>query len=201
MAFNVIRNIQDEIDARRQVFESCSLPKGWGDFFAGEEFFNIPSTIVEEFDTEGWEVVGAPAPVVHQAPRWCRKGNACKLANCRNRHERCEHYDKWVASRGKTRGCRCQQTDPNNCKSPEDGGCKYDHRDPKKLVTYIDKLDVDTEQKLWDNFYERGMDAVGPSQYSTEQMENHNRKLLIRSLEASGVKYDDGGSYLAIWFY
>ena len=180
-----------------RTLESCmNIPSGWGDFFTEESTFRFENE--PEQDGEAWETVGPKPVVITRAPKWCRKGNACKLANCMFRHERCQHYDNWVASKGRTHGCRHQHTDVENCKSPENGGCKYDHRDISKLVTYIDKVDVSSEEKLWDNFFQRKLELVGPRQYNTETMENHNVGLLIRSLSSAGVSYEQFPSYVEI---
>jgi len=65
-------------------------------------------------------------------------------------------------------------------------------------VTYIDKVDVASEEKLWDNFFQRKLELVGPRQYNTEMMESHNVGLLIRSLSNAGVQYEQFPSYVEI---
>jgi len=180
------------------------IPDGvkWGDYYVDyPELFNSKNLVLETsvssseiVDTEGWEVVGQTKQTDEafvKAPKWCKHGNACVWSNCKFRHERCEHYDKWVASNGKTRGCRCQQSDPNNCKSPEDGGCKYDHRDLSQLDTFIESVQIQSEQDLWENFYDRGLDIRAADHYDLAKMNKYNKALLLRSLQASKITYED----------
>uniref|UniRef100_A0A6C0JLE1 Uncharacterized protein n=1 Tax=viral metagenome TaxID=1070528 RepID=A0A6C0JLE1_9ZZZZ len=187
---------QEMIDLLR----ASVIPEGvtWGDFFSDD--FSTVSTIEyeESICSSGeWETVGLPKQEMRQ-PRWCKHGNACIWQNCPFRHERCEHFDKWVASRGKTRGCRCQVTDPRSCKSPEEGGCKYDHRDLRHLEVYHKSLPCNTEAELWDNFYERGLEARADNAYDVTGMTRTNRALLVRSLLASNVEFIDNDTWLNI---
>ena len=188
---------QEMIDLLR----ASAIPEGvaWGDYF--DDDFSVATTIEREGSACSieWETVGAPKQeAVIRAPRWCKHGNACIWQNCPFRHERCEHFDKWVASRGKTRGCRCQVTDPRNCKSPEEGGCKYDHRDTSRLEVYHKSLPCKTEAQLWDSFYERGLDAHAGNAYDVTGMSRTNRALLVRSLQANDVIFEDNDTWMEI---
>jgi hypothetical protein len=192
------------------IIEIPYIPEGmtWGDYFLTDSdySFSDSSAIVKEFDEKEWERVGAPKEVdiAYVRPaRWCRNGNACQWANCKFRHERCEHYDKWVASRGRTRGCRCQQSDPRNCKSPEEGGCKYDHRDLSKLDVFVETVPITNEGDMWDYFMPRGLDAHCSSALDVRDMNKHDRALLMRSLEAAGkgvVEFEDNGNWFSYCF-
>jgi hypothetical protein len=196
---------QDMIDALRA---SAFIPPGmtWGDYFLSDEEYFVASATEPDGSvvSDGWEIVGEKTDSFQDSlparmPKWCKHGNACIWQNCPFRHERCEHYDKWVASRGKTRGCRCQQTDPRNCKSPEEGGCKYDHRDLSKLEVYHTTLPCKTEVELWDSFYERGLDIHAGNCYDVTGMTRMNRALLVRSLTASGLVFEDNDRWMEIY--
>jgi len=186
------------------LLRASIIPEGvsWADCLDDDDYnFSLPTTIeVEGSVSSGeWETVGvSKQEEVVRPPRWCKHGNACIWQNCPFRHERCEHFDKWVASRGKTRGCRCQVTDPRNCKSPEEGGCKYDHRDTSCLEVYHKSLPCKTEVQLWDNFYERGLEIHGGNAYDVTGMSRTNRALLVRSLLADGVIFDDNNTWMEI---
>jgi hypothetical protein len=184
------------------VLSSSRIPEGmsWADTI--EDDFSVATTIEREgsvCSSQEWETVGAvkEQPLM-RAPRWCKHGNACIWQNCPFRHERCEHYDKWVSSRGRTRGCRSQLTDSRNCKSPEDGGCKYDHRDMSQLEFYHKSLPSNTEAELWDSFYERGLEAHCSDIYDVTGMSRMNRALLVRSLVANDVEFDDNETWMRI---
>lgn len=177
-----------------------NIPEGalWGDYFY-EEFKQTSSvSVIAAADESDWETVGAKKISPSRMPKWCKHGNACIWRNCPFRHERCEHHDKWIASGKKTRGCRCLVTDPNSCKSPEDGGCKYDHRDVSKLQMFYKDLPVSTEAQLWEAFYQRGLEACSPNIYDTQKMLRFDRSLLIRSLDAAQVSYEDNGEWIEI---
>jgi hypothetical protein len=185
------------------------IPEGmtWGDFCMTDADYAYINTfaIVQEFGEEKWEHVGAPKEeiVTSRPARWCRNGNACQWANCKFRHERCEHYDRWVASRGRTRGCRCQETDPHNCKTPEEGGCKYDHRDLSKLDVFVETVSITNEGDMWAYFIPLGLDSHCSSAIDVRDMNKHDRALLIRSLAAASgnvVEYEDNGNWIEINF-
>lgn len=185
------------------LLHACVIPEGvsWADCLDDDYNFSLPTTIEVEgsVSSDEWETVGAPKQEEEvRLPRWCKHGNACIWQNCPFRHERCEHFDKWVASRGKTRGCRCQVTDPHSCKSPEEGGCKYDHRDTSRLEVYHKSLPCKTETQLWDSFYERGLDIHAGNAYDVTGMSRTNRALLVRSLKADGVIFDDNNTWMEI---
>jgi hypothetical protein len=193
------------------LFRASAIPEGvaWGDYF---DEFSVASTIELEETTsvvsDDWEIVGEKtetfqAPPPARAPRWCKHGNACLWANCKFRHERCEHYDKWVASRGRTRGCRCQQTDPRNCKSPEEGGCKYDHRDLSKLDVFVEIVPITNEGDMWEYFWPLGLDAHCSSAIDVTGLSKHNRALLVRSLTSAGkdvVEFEDNDTWFHVDF-
>lgn len=175
-----------------------TIPEGalWGDYFYDE--FNmassVPATVATEESDDGWETVGAKKVTTEvslpKQTTWCKYGNACMWRNCPFRHERCEHHDKWMASGKKTRGCRCLVTDPDSCKSPEDGGCKYDHRDLSKLAIFYESVPAETEAQIWTTFYQRGLEACSPDIYDTSNMRRSDKALLMRSLTASNIKFD-----------
>jgi len=185
-----------------------NIPEGmlWGDYFLGEENIsiiqNVEDDAVSVSTSDEWQEVTKIAPKVEQAyahpPKWCKHGNACLWKNCTFRHERCTIYDKWIANRKRGYSCRCMTTDPDSCKSPEQGGCKYDHRDPSKLETYYTAIACNTEVELWDSFYERGLDYHAANCFDVSKMSRTNRSLLIRSLEAAKISYEDYGNWLQI---
>lgn len=137
---------------------------------------------------DDWIVVGAKK--VEEKPNWCRYGNACVWRNCQNLHERCQFHDRWLASGKKTRPCRSLETDPTSRRCPEDGGCKYDHRDISKLRVYVDTLPVSTEQELMDSFFPRGMDMRAPGVFDKSRMHVFDRAILYRSLTNAGLKFE-----------
>ena len=187
-----------------ELFAMMSIPDGmeWGHF----SLYDDISPVVEDtlsVVSDDWEVVGVKVETLQtsSAPRvarWCKHGNACLWQNCPFRHERCEHYDKWVESRGRTRGCRSQQTDQHNCSSPEDGGCKYDHRDMRTLEVYHKSLPCSSEKELWDSFYTRGLEYHAANCFDVSGLSRTNRALLIRSLEAVKIPYEDYGNWMQI---
>lgn len=183
------------------------IPEGvaWGDYFLNDDDFSIVSTIEPETNvvSDDWEIVGGKTETFQDSlpvrtPRWCKHGNACLWRNCPFRHERCEHYDKWVASRGRTRGCRCQQTDPTNSKRPDEGGCKYDHRDMRELEIYHVSLPCSTMAEIWDSFYDRGLEGHDSNHYDVSGMSRVNRALLVRSLIEHGAEFEDYGNWFRI---
>lgn len=174
----------------------------WADTISDD--FSVATTIEREgsvCSSQEWETVGQQKMEREfvRTPKWCKHGNACLWQNCPFRHERCEHYDNWLASHGRTRGCRCQTTDPRSCKSPEQGGCKYDHRDLSKLDIYYSSLPCKTEAELWNSFYERGLDTHASNAYDVTEMSRVDRALLVRSLIANGVEFEDYTTWMQIY--
>ena len=139
-----------------------------------------------------------------RGPRWCKHGNACVWSNCKFRHERCEHFDRWIASGKKTRGCRCIQTDPENCKSPEEGGCKYDHRDLSQLREYVEIVSIESESDMWEKFYDMGLRMLAADSVDPTLMSRVDYGLLIRSLiaaEKNGVlEFVEGSNWVDVVF-
>ena len=174
-----------------------TIPEGvaWGDYFYDMFEESEISSISEEGE---WETVEVSTQPIVRAPRWCRNGNACQWANCKFRHEVCEHHQKWVVSKGRTRGCRCLQTDPHSCKSPEEGGCKYDHRDHSKLEMFVETVELKTESDLWEKFAD--MEARRDGVFDVSQMSGHDVRLLIRSLEKAGIEFEDNQEWFDIKF-
>lgn len=185
-------------------FLTFEIPAGvsWGDYFACEftSTSSASSTDAAEevvSDSE-WEMVGKkkvrfeePLPTTRPA-KWCKHGNACVWKNCPFRHEVCGHHAKWLANGKSGKGCRCLETDPESNKSPENGGCKYDHRDISKLRVYSKTLPVSDEGKLWDAFYPLGLEPGIGHIYDTSKMAKFDKALLIRSLESdNGVEFED----------
>jgi hypothetical protein len=185
------------------------IPEGmlWGDCFYEESISIIEETasVTSVATSGGWEEVGKIAPKVEQAyarpPKWCKHGNACLWQNCPFRHERCAIYDKWIANNKRGYSCRCMAADPESCKSPEEGGCKYDHRDPSKLETYYKTLPCKTEAEMWDSFCDRGLESCYADTVDTSKMSRTNKSLLIRSLTAENIEYDDCDTWMKICFY
>jgi len=165
---------------------------------------------VEEPSTAEWEVVGRPARVVApvapvervaeapRPPRWCMLGNACPRADCRFRHERCGHYDAWIARGKRGHSCRSLETDPRSLRSPTDGGCKYDHRDPRDLTVTPPPLPVKTESQLLESFYALGLDYLIDGSYDISRMRESDYKRLLRSLKAAGMEYEEFSDYINI---
>jgi len=177
-----------------------TIPEGvaWGDYF----YDMFEESEISSISEGEWETVVktvSTQPIV-RAPRWCKNGNACQWANCKFRHEVCEHHMKWVESKGRTRGCRCLQTDPRSCKSPENGGCKYDHRDHSKLEMFVEFVELKTESDLWEKFGTLGLDAHTDYAYNTSKMTGHNVRLLLRSLEKAGIEFEDHRDWVEINF-
>ena len=182
------------------------IPEGmpWGDYFYEESVQSISDDDASVATGGGWEEVTKTAPKVEQAqvrpPKWCKHGNACLWKNCPFRHERCAIYDKWIANKKRGYTCRCMTADPESCKSPEEGGCKYDHRDPSKLETYYKTLPCKTEEEMWESFYDRGLVSCYPDVVDTSKMSRTDRSLLIRSLMAEDIEYDDCETWMKICF-
>jgi len=180
----------------------------WGDLLELEDYVLSYSSVVEQ---PVIVEIAEEQPVIvntyqHQyaAPRWCKQGNACVWKNCKFRHERCEHYDKWVASKGKTRGCRCQNTDSDNCKNPEEGGCKYDHRDLSTLKEYIEQIEIKDETTLLEYFMPLDLECKSSDHYDISKLSKTDKGLLLRSLEASSINHHlqfvDFGNVIRIEF-
>ena len=182
---------------------ACDIPEGtsWGDYFYDSESTSVV-TIFESVSSTDWETVGAkkaPMESLSARPlRWCKHGNACLWKNCPFRHERCAHYDTWIARGKRGYNCRCHTTDPESCKSPEEGGCKYDHRDTSKLEIYHAALPCSDEAMLWDSFYERGLNWHGADAYDVSKMSRTNKALLLRSLRTAEIEFDDNDTWLEI---
>ena len=174
-----------------------TIPTGveWGDHFYDMFEESEISSISEEGE---WETVEVSTQPIVRAPRWCRNGNTCRWSNCMFRHEPCEHHQKWVEYKGRTRGCRCLQSDPHSCKSPEEGGCKYDHRDHSKLEMFVETVELASQGDVLDNFedIESRRDGV----YDVSQMSGHDVRLLIRSLEKAGVEFANNQDWLEFNF-
>ena len=179
------------------------IPDGvsWGDFFMEGEQPSITETV----EDDSWEEVTKLAPKVEQAharpPKWCKHGNACLWKNCPFRHERCAIYDKWIANKKRGYSCRCMTVDPESNKSPEEGGCKYDHRDPSKLETYHKTLLCKTEDEMWESFFDRGLVPCYADVVDTSAMSRTNKSLLIRSLIAEDIEYEDCETWMIIRFH
>lgn len=174
-----------------------NIPEGalWGDVFYEtntSSSYQTPEHYASESDSDDWETVGQTRMVEeYKAPtRWCRNGNACEWKNCKFRHERCAHYDNWVKRGKRGHNCRCHATDPESKKRPEDGGCKYDHRDLSKLNVFIEALPCSTELELWDSFMPLGLEAHYPEIVDLRGMKKSDVSLLVRSLNAAHVSYE-----------
>ena len=176
----------------------------WAD---SESWHTQPST--PKNDDDVWITVGSDSIEVKEkdgrSNKWCKHQNACVWANCPFRHERCEHHDRWVATRGRTRGCRSHVTDPDSCKSPEQGGCQYDHRDLSKLRILHETLPCSNEDELICSFGDLGLDYLPGSMYDISTMAPYDKRLLLRSLNAvKDLKHDlteeCNDTYVTIYF-
>lgn len=98
----------------------------------------------------------------------CREGNLCPWSNCRYGHAKCSF------------GTRCRDTSQ----------CKFDHRDPTKLKMFIDRVDVNTEAALVENFLTKGLVPVSPNFYDKTTMSSVNRAILYRSLNLANIPYE-----------
>lgn len=175
----------------------------WADYYC-DDAKSVATTLEAPPDEGEWEVVGQPrltrCDAIAPPPKWCRNGNKCPWRNCKFRHERCVHYDNWL-KRGKNGNtCRACATDPQSNKSPDEGGCKYDHRDPSKLQMFLETLPCSTERQLWDSFYERGLDFHISDVFNVRNMSSSDRSLLIRSLKAAEIEYVDNDTYMYIYY-
>lgn len=142
--------------------------------------------VAKEEEEKGWETVGAtqeaPQVEVKRPPRWCRDGNTCKWKNCVFRHEKCSFGAR----------CRNHANDKGNTKTPEQGGCPYDHRNPVGLVNIVPIVITD-EGKLWEVFGPLGLEMRMPGLFDTEDMCTNSRAVLYGSLEktlAAGIVGD-----------
>ncbi len=179
-----------------------NIPEGmlWGDYFC-DSSSRQPETQIESDAGDDWEVVKKTNVVEEYKPvaKWCRDGNACQWKNCKFRHERCAHYDSWIQRGKKGYNCRCHATDPESCKSPEQGGCKYDHRDLTKLKMFIELVPCSTESELWNSFVMRGLEYHAADGYDVSNMARLDRALLVRSLTNAQVKFEDLGDFMNIY--
>ena len=164
----------------------------WGDYFY-DDIKVYDNSFKDVEDDSEWEIVGQknnePKSVPHVA-RWCREGNACKWKNCKFRHERCAHYDNWIRRGKKGNNCRACVSDPESKKTPDSGGCKYDHRDMANLKTFVEAVPCSNEFELLDNFMPRGLEGVILNRYVVTDMDKEDKRLLLRSLTASRASFD-----------
>jgi hypothetical protein len=185
---------------------ALDIPSGtlWGDFFSEDSSIST----IEKCDdtlstTSDWEIVGVTIPKVVPAtarpPKWCKHGNACVWSNCPFRHERCTIYDNWIARRKTGYSCRCLKTDPDSTKSPEDGGCKYDHRDLSKLQVFYKTLPASTSEEIWESFSTRSLEEYAADAYDVSKMTRMDKSLLLRSLQAADVEFEDNESWIMIY--
>ena len=174
----------------------------WADYFLPETTKQSAFVNEDTFDDDGWEETGTkPKKVEKSMPlRWCRDGNACQWLNCKFRHERCSHYDNWLKRGKRGMNCRCYSTDPDGNKSQKDGGCMYDHRDPKKLKMFVETLPVNTESELWENFFQKGLELYISDVVDPRGMTYLDRCLLIRSLKAADIEHEDHGDHIVICY-
>lgn len=128
--------------------------------------------------------------------KWCKHVNACMWKNCPFRHEPCEHYHNWVSNGKKGRNCRNYA---NSSKSPEEGGCKYDHRDVTNLKEYNHVLPCATEAALWDSFYDLGLEMPWSNTFVVSGMKKEDVSLLFRSLKSANLEFEDNDTWVKIW--
>ena len=74
----------------------------------------------------------------------------------------------------------------------------YDHRDPAKLEMFLEVLPASTEAEIWDNFMPRGLEGHCANIFDLRDMGRMDRALLIRSLTAAKVEFEDCGDYMYI---
>ena len=142
-------------------------------------------------DEEEWTEVSAKPKVSAKPLQWCRFANACR-GNCGRRHERCTHYDAWVARGRKGVNCRHAATDPKSEKSPQDGGCKYDHGERAQPVI------VERVENPYGEFLEMaarfGLELIGSTggrdHYSTANVSETDKSVLGKWLVNSGLKVE-----------
>jgi len=202
-------NMDDDTTEREVVFETPGS-SNWNSVFSvdASDWIDCLSEMRsnrEPLSREGWEVVARVervevAKVADPArpPRWCKHGNACPRADCRFRHERCGHYDAWLARGRRGHNCRAIMADPRSVLSPEDGGCKYDHRDPRDLTRTPVPLPVKTEDELWESFFPLGLECRANKCYDFEHMRIGDKEMLIRSLKAANVNFEEFADYINI---
>ena len=177
---------------------SCNtIPENvsWGEYFEDDIVLYTPE------DTSGFEEVRQKIIKVKPKPqKWCKHGNACVWRNCIFRHERCKHYDMWLERGKRGSSCRYATSDPLSKKSPDEGGCMYDHRDLSKLQFYYEKLPASTENQILDSFMSRGIEMRSPSVFDTKNMNKFDYKLLIRSLDSNrnSIWYEEHEDYMII---
>jgi hypothetical protein len=186
-----------------------TIPDGiaWGDYFVEQ---TAPLKIEECDDAEdGWETSGAKKTIVMVLPsarpterpaKWCKHSNACLWQNCPFRHERCAHYDNWIARGKKGYTCRSCVADPDSCKSPEEGGCKYDHRDLRKLAMYQKDLPCETIEQMCDNFCKLGLEVYASDAFGISNMSRTDKALLFRSLKTYDIEFEDNETWIDVCF-
>lgn len=159
----------------------------------------IPETVHVQKE----DVVVEPIKEVRRMP-WCKRGNACLWSNCKFRHERCVHFDRWKASGCRGNGCRSLKYDPLSNKCPADGGCQYDHRDVTTLMPFIETVDITDESDLVEKFKYLGLSHMYDETYDTSKMKKEDKQLLIRSLKAARddevLQYGEEGDDFIIHF-
>lgn len=146
-----------------------------------------------------------PIPERSYRMPWCKRGNACPWSNCKFRHERCVHFDRWKATGSRGIGCRSLTNDPQSVKCPADGGCKYDHRDISKLASFIEKIEITNEDDFHMEFIPNyGLRHMYDETYDTSGMKKEDKQLLIRSLKAARdneiLQYGEDGDEFIIHF-
>lgn len=152
--------------------------------FVWEDYYDLDAVVhtavdlkSQMSDEEGWETVGkteeAPLPLMEKRPpRWCKDGNTCQWKTCVFRHEKCSFGAR----------CRSWQNDKGNTKTPENGGCPYDHRDHSKLITLVPRVFAN-EADMWEMFWDHGLDARTSSIVDVSSMSTNARAALYSCLE------------------
>ncbi len=167
------------------------IPEGalWSDYFCQSDTESVKE------DEGEWEIVGKPKQEYKAPPKWCRDGNACEWRNCKFRHERCTHYDNWIKRGKKGHNCRS-----NNNNRPTEGGCLYDHRDVTKLKMFVEKVPCASEEDIWNHFFDKKLDAVNGDIYDVTKMARLDKALLVRSLLAEKIPFEDYETWMKICF-
>jgi hypothetical protein len=106
----------------------------------------------------------------------------------------------WISRGKKGYNCRSLVQDPDSCKSPEDGGCKYDHRDLTKLHVYHVDLPCETVYDLCDNFCKRGLEVYASDAFGIEHMSKTDKALLFRSLKSYDIYFEDNETWIDVSF-
>lgn len=120
-----------------------------------------------------------------EKPRWCVMGNRCPWMNCGYYHKLCVNHVVHIASKRRQPDCQYGIA------------CEHDHRDFSKLLI---KMDYD-EMDMWNEFYEKGLDAHSSTMLNMSEMSEEDRELLMSRLEDNRIEYDWWGNHLILVYF